>query len=379
MSDLSLQLQQAASQLPVSSYFDEALFQREMETIFHHGPRYVGSSVSVPEIGDYYALPHENEGRVLVRNRQGQVELISNVCRHRQAIMLKGRGNLQTQGQGHAGGNIVCPLHRWTYNPSGELLGAPHFPHDPCLHLNNYQLREWNGMLFEDNGRDIAADLAGMQLREQLNFDGLVLHHVEMHTCNYNWKTFIEVYLEDYHVGPFHPGLGNFVTCDDLKWEFAKEFSVQTVGVAPTFGKPGSDVYKKWHEVLLNYRNGALPERGAIWLTYYPHIMVEWYPHVLTVSTLHPVSPTQTMNVVEFYYPEEIAAFEPEFIEAQKAAYMETAIEDDEIGERMDAGRRALMERGDNEVGPYQSPMEDGMQHFHEWYRQTMGPPLPQR
>jgi choline monooxygenase len=24
-------------------------------------------------------------------------------------------------------------------------------------------------------------------------------------------------------------------------------------------------------------------------------------------------------------------------------------------------------------VGPYQSPMEDGMQHFHEWYRQRMG------
>ena len=43
------------------------------------------------------------------------------------------------------------------------------------------------------------------------------------------------------------------------------------------------------------------------------------------------------------------------------------------------AGRRALMERGDNEVGPYQSPMEDGMQHFHEWYRQTMGAHLPQR
>jgi hypothetical protein len=23
-------------------------------------------------------------------------------------------------------------------------------------------------------------------------------------------------------------------------------------------------------------------------------------------------------------------------------------------------------------VGPYQSPMEDGMQHFHEWYRRVM-------
>ena len=31
------------------------------------------------------------------------------------------------------------------------------------------------------------------------------------------------------------------------------------------------------------------------------------------------------------------------------------------------------MRRGDNEVGPYQSPMEDGMQHFHEWYRHAMG------
>jgi hypothetical protein len=23
-------------------------------------------------------------------------------------------------------------------------------------------------------------------------------------------------------------------------------------------------------------------------------------------------------------------------------------------------------------VGPYQSPMEDGMQHFNEWYRRVM-------
>ena len=377
MSDLSLQLQQAASQLPVSSYFDEALLRREMETIFQQGPRYVGHTLSVPEPGDYYALPQEGEGRALVRNAQGQVELISNICRHRQAVMLKGRGTLQGQGKGFAAGNIVCPLHRWTYSPRGELLGAPHFAHDPCLNLNNYRLREWNGLLFEDNGRDIAFDLAGMGLERELSFDGYTLDHVELHECNYNWKTFIEVYLEDYHVGPFHPGLGNFVTCDDLRWEFQTEYSVQSVGVASTFGKPGSDVYRKWHEVLLKYREGKMPERGAIWLTYYPHIMVEWYPHVLTVSTLHPIGVDKTLNMVEFYYPEEIVAFEREFVEAQRAAYMETCIEDDEIAERMDAGRKALMERGDNEVGPYQSPMEDGMQHFHEWYRGRMGAAVP--
>ena len=373
MSDLSLQLQQAASQLPVHSYFDQARFEREKQLLFESGPRYVGHALAVPEAHDYFVLPQEAGGRALVRDAQGQIQLISNCCRHRQAIMLGGRGNLQAEGKGHAGGNIVCPIHRWTYSSSGELLGAPHFERDPCLSLSNYPLRQWNGLLFEDNGRDITADLAGMAVARDLSFDGYVLDHVELHQCNYNWKTFIEVYLEDYHVGPFHPGLGNFVTCDDLKWQFGGEYSVQTVGLAPSFGKPGSDVYRQWHEVLLKYREGKLPERGAIWLTYYPHIMVDWYPHVLTVSTLHPIGVDKTLNMVEFYYPEEIVAFEREFVEAQRAAYMETAIEDDEIAERMDAGRKALMQRGDNEVGPYQSPMEDGMQHFHEWYRHAMG------
>jgi phenylpropionate dioxygenase-like ring-hydroxylating dioxygenase large terminal subunit len=84
------------------------------------------------------------------------------------------------------------------------------------------------------------------------------------------------------------------------------------------------------------------------------------------------MGPRKTMNVVEFFYPEEIVAFERGFVEAQRAAYMETCVEDDEIAERMDQGRLALMQRGDNQVGPYQSPMEDGMQHFHEWYRRRM-------
>ncbi|NDY91732.1 aromatic ring-hydroxylating oxygenase subunit alpha [Ideonella livida] len=367
MSDLSITLEaleRTRSQLSVSTYFDGDLFKREQELIFQHGPRYLAHELSVPQLGDYYALPQEGEGRMLVRTRDG-VQLVSNVCRHRQAIMLKGRGNTKS--------SVVCPLHRWTYDLQGKLIGAPHFDHDPCLHLNNYKVRTWNGMVFEDNGRDIAADLAGLGPRADLDFSGYVLDHVEMHECRYNWKTFIEVYLEDYHVGPFHPGLGHFVTCDDLRWEFGKHHSVQTVGIHDQLKQVGSPVYRRWRDQVLQAHDGQPPKQGAIWLTYYPNIMVEWYPKVLTVSTLYPISIDRTLNVVEFYYPEEIAAFEREFCEAQRAAYMETCIEDDEIGERMDAGRKALFERGDDEVGPYQEPMEIGMQHFHEWYRRVMG------
>jgi phenylpropionate dioxygenase-like ring-hydroxylating dioxygenase large terminal subunit len=364
MSDLSITLEaleRYRSQLSVSAYFDENLFQREQALVFRPGPRYLGHTLAVPQVGDFHALPQEGEGRALVR-APGGIELISNVCRHRQALMLRGRGNTR-------GDNIVCPLHRWTYDLKGQLIGAPHFADDPCLNLNNYPLREWNGLLFEDNGRDIAAELAALGPRAELDFSGYVFDRVYLHECNYNWKTFIEVYLEDYHVGPFHPGLGAFVTCDDLRWEFGAHHSVQTVGVRSGLAKPGSDIYRRWHDALLAYRNGKPPRHGAIWMTYYPNVMVEWYPHVLVVSTLIARGPQKTTNVVEFFYPEEIAAFEREFVEAHQAAYMETCVEDDEIALRMDAGRKALFERGDDEVGPYQSPMEDGMQHFHEWYR----------
>jgi phenylpropionate dioxygenase-like ring-hydroxylating dioxygenase large terminal subunit len=199
-----------------------------------------------------------------------------------------------------------------------------------------------------------------------------MLDRVELHRVNYNWKSFIEVYLEDYHVGPFHPGLGQFVTCEDLAWEFGDWYSVQTVGLNNRLAKPGSRTYERWHKAVLDYYRGELPRHGAVWLTYYPNVMLEWYPHVLVISTLYPEAVDRTLNVVEFYYPEDIALFEREFVEAEQAAYMETAKEDDEIAERMDAGRRALWQAGRSEVGPYQSPMEDGMQHFHEFYRQQM-------
>jgi phenylpropionate dioxygenase-like ring-hydroxylating dioxygenase large terminal subunit len=298
---------------------------------------------------------------MLVNNEAG-VEFMSNICRHRQAVMLQGTGSAK---------NIVCPIHRWTYDTKGELLGAPHFPQNPCLHLDKRPLQDWQGLLFR-GPRDVSKDLAGMKVAGELSFDGYLLDHVEIHECNYNWKTFIEVYLEDYHVEPYHPGLGKFVTCDDLTWQFGEWYSVQRVGINNRLARPGSKAYERWHKAVLDYYGGELPPHGAIWLTYFPNIMVEWYPHVMVVSHLIPRGVHRTANVVEFYYPEDIVLFERDFVEAERAAYMETAIEDDDIGERMDRGRMALQAEGRNEVGPYQSPYEDGMQHFHEWYRREL-------
>ena len=85
------------------------------------------------------------------------------------------------------------------------------------------------------------------------------------------------------------------------------------------------------------------------------------------------MGPGKCRNVIEFYYPEEIALFEREFVEAEQKAYHETALEDEEICVRMTGGRKALIEDGREEHGPYQSPMEDGMVHFHEFIRRELG------
>jgi phenylpropionate dioxygenase-like ring-hydroxylating dioxygenase large terminal subunit len=369
MSDLATaaRLRQAASQLPADWYCDPAVLDAERRHLFARAPGYVGHTLMVPEPGDYHVLAARDNAQALVHG-PGGVQLLSNICRHRQAIMLSGKGNAPS---------IVCPIHRWTYDLQGKLLGAPHFANQPCEQLGRTPVQNWKGLLF-DGPRDVARDLGNLTLTD-IDFSGYLLNHVELHECRYNWKTFIEVYLEDYHVQPFHPGLGQFVTCDDLRWEFDDWASVQFVGVNNGLATAGTRTYERWHQAVLGYAGGQRPRYGAIWLTYYPNIMVEWYPHVLVVSTLIPKATNRTLNVVEYYYPEDIALFEPEFVAAEQAAYRETAREDDEIAERMDAGRNALYAQGRSEVGPYQSPMEDGMQHFHEFYRREMDAHLATR
>ncbi|RQR47264.1 aromatic ring-hydroxylating dioxygenase subunit alpha [Burkholderia sp. Bp9126] len=362
---------QREAALPPRFYLSNEIFEQELETIFTKEPRYVGTTQLVPNEGDFFTLRGENDGRILTRTPRG-AELFSNVCKHRQAIMLNGRGYTK---------NIVCPLHRWTYDSSGALIGAPHFEPQPCRKLEQFPVHSWNELLFEsDKPIDEVIQAFPGDILEEIDLSRYVFDRVEYVDCQYNWKTFLEFYLEDYHVDPFHPGLSQFLDCRTLAWRMGKQFSIQAVELKNRLqDAPATDVYGKWHSAVKGYYGENLPKYGAIWIYLYPSVMIEWYPMVLIVSTLTPLGPERTLNQIEFYHPDNIMLFEPDFIAGARAgadAYLETAAEDDEIGIRMQHGRHALWMRGASETGPYHSKFELGMIHFHNLYQRKMADAL---
>ena len=328
----SRELRPASCQLPVSWYFDPEIFEHEKKLLFQAGPNYVGHELMVPKVGDYHTLAWMDHAKVLVRNASG-VELLSQ--------------RLPPPPVDHAGGPRQRPEHR--------LPAAP-------LDLRPERRAARRAAFRRDAVRQAALDAAHQLERPAVRRAARSRARISPHhhraptgtspaTCSTrcaststtcNWKTFVETYLEVYHVDPFHPGLGNFTDCDNFSVDYGDEYSVQIVAAKAGLAKPGTPVYRKWHEACLKQLDGREPKYGALWASYFPGLTFEWYPNVLVVSHLIPRSPTRTTNVVEFYYPEEIVLFEREFIEAQQAAYVETALEDYEICQRLDRGRRAL-------------------------------------
>jgi choline monooxygenase len=346
-------------------YFDEEIFAKEQTLLFENGPWYVGHADTVRQVGDFSVLKHEQNGRMLVHTESG-IQLISNICRHRQAIMHHDTGNTK---------HITCPLHKWSWKLSGEMQWAPHFEKNPCMHLRTWELQNWRWLLFTGK-RDIHTDLKDVWFFDDICFEAYRYHSTEYHTCHYNWKSFMEVYGDDYHVAPFHPGLGKMVSLKNLEWTFWENWHIQTVGSAEILDSKTTPIYEHWRKKCLEQGNGKLPRYGAIWFVYYPNVMIEVYPYTITVSTLYPISPTETMNVVEFFYHHDISE---SLITAERAAYMETAIEDDDIAERMDTGRKILRDHATNwwhtseELSwPCHPHLEAGTEHFMRWWERRI-------
>ncbi len=97
-------------------YTDPTIFGLDMQGIFQKHWLFAASVAEVPEPGDYVTLDYGPTSLLVMRNDDGAVNVLHNVCRHRGARVL-------TAPSGSTG-NLVCGYHSWTYNPEGDLIHA---------------------------------------------------------------------------------------------------------------------------------------------------------------------------------------------------------------------------------------------------------------
>ena len=207
-----------------------------------------GTTLAVPEVGDYHALPQEGEGRALVRTTEG-VELMSNVCRHRQAVMLRGRGNTRagTSSARCTAGPTTCTASCWARRTSRTT---------PACTCNHYPIQPWNGLLFEDGGarrrrRLVAARAAGRRSTSA----AMCSTGCTCTTATTTGRPSSRSTSRTTTSAPSIPGWATSSPATTCAGRFGPQHSVQTVGIAhagAALGKPGSDVYERWHEAVLD-------------------------------------------------------------------------------------------------------------------------------
>jgi salicylate 5-hydroxylase large subunit len=106
------------SRVPFGVYTDPDVYRRELARIFH-GPHwsYVGLECEIPRPGDFKTTFVGERAVIVVRDRDGGVNVLENRCAHRGVRFCQ-------QDFGHAR-NFTCPYHQWNYDLKGNLIGLP--------------------------------------------------------------------------------------------------------------------------------------------------------------------------------------------------------------------------------------------------------------
>ena len=195
-----------AQAMPKSVYVSAEFAEAEQRHIFAVDWLCAGRSDALREPGDYLTMEIAGEPVFILRDRDGALRGMSNVCRHRMSTLLEGRGRVRS---------IVCPYHAWTYNLDGSLRGAPAMTLNETfckdqVRLPQIRVVDWLGWIMvtlnpdapdvHDNLREVEALVGHLDMgRYQETFR-------EEFRWATNWKVLAENFMESYHLPACHAG-----------------------------------------------------------------------------------------------------------------------------------------------------------------------------
>ena len=332
----------AAMTLPASMYRDPAVYEHERVGIFGREWLVFARVEQLTAPGACVAASVAGYPIVVVVDRDGGLRGFHNVCRHR-------AGPLVDDGVGRASG-FVCRYHGWSYDTSGRLLNARDFDTEPAVELDPdafslfpVAVERWRNLVFVnlDATAALADDLSAFFAEadpfpiESFRFGGTVSHDL---ACN--WKTYVDNYLEGYHIPFVHPALNREID--------ARRYTV-TVGdrycrhTAPT-------------------RDGAV--NAGRWLFRWPNLALNLYPNAMVVERMLPTGPHATRIVYDYFFSDLEDPDNDDVIRISKTVVEEDRAIVEAVQRNLDAGvydRGLLSPRHEAGVHQFQQLVRDAL------------------
>jgi choline monooxygenase len=361
-----------ASTLPASVYFSPETCETEKARLFASTWQLVGHVRQAANPGDYFTFDLMGEPLLIVRGDDHILRGFYNVCRHRAGNPASGCGNRKL---------FRCAYHGWTYRLDGVLLVTPEFEgvedFDPKdFGLAPIRLEEWFNLIFvnlDPQARPLRECLGELPAQAgKFDFRNMQFSERRTYEMNCNWKTYIDNYLEGYHVPSVHPALNREINYNAYTVEPCRQYVRQWTPIRGA--QPGDATPRR-------YQQSSQPSRvpsgvpadvpGDVDLTadyfwVFPNWMLNCYPDNVSLNIILPLGPERTVAIFEWYLREKDLGSEA----ARKAVDFsnEIQVEDAAICEIV---QRNLHSRS-YLAGRYSVKQETGVHAFHQMYREVM-------
>jgi phenylpropionate dioxygenase-like ring-hydroxylating dioxygenase large terminal subunit len=100
------------------AFVDPAIYALELERIFSRSWLFICHEGHIPKPGDFFTTYMAQDPVIAVRQKDGGVKVLLNMCRHRgMRICRSDQGNTKA---------FTCSYHGWAYDLSGKLVSVPY-------------------------------------------------------------------------------------------------------------------------------------------------------------------------------------------------------------------------------------------------------------
>ncbi len=357
-----------ASGLPNGMYLGGSWQEEERRRVFARNWTAIGFGKDVPGKADVKPVTFMGEPLLIVRDRDGDIRVFQNVCRHRGVVLVEEAATTT--------GLIRCPYHAWCYDLTGKLKQTPHVG-GPGIHeheaidksklgLTPIRSHVWMDVVFVNLSGDAAPfDEHFSSMLERWKEYDKPIHHggpdssfkLEVAT---NWKLAVENYCESYHLPFIHPGLNSYSRLEDhenilgdgpYSGQLTKVYSAQIGDGGRKFAE-FDGLSDRW-------------KTNAEYLSVYPNLLFGVHKDHTFAIILEPLDENRTVEHVEIYYADASSAEETmaDMRAINTKLWKDIFIEDIGVVERMQRGRRASTFDG----GHFSPVMDESTHHFHSW------------